>query len=315
MSQSYTDPRHWEEVHGLPAIGQCVWSYLLTHRYTLVPGLLRIGVAGLCEELGLPLSEINDGITILKNAGKLQYDPAVLMFRLPRAPMYCPKGGPTNISGWYRHWLTMSECSLKHEHVTSLRNAVDLTRKGVLETWSETFGRVEHEQKPPIVSDQTQLLFSQSSSLFGSPIPSPIDAPSIREKKKKRQKQDQRKSKKQKQSGSGAPPNPEIKIAIDGFDAMFREHRQADTLWTPREIARMGKLVLAAKGAAEVLRRARIMFESAPAWPADGGGDLDTLARHFNRFANAPPKAKRSGRVEPAVAPPGLVAGEKFFDT
>lgn len=89
--------------------------------------------------------------------------------------------------------------------------------------------------------------------------------------------------------------HPETQVALDGFHEMFKAKRGVAPTWPFPEIRRMDQLVRLAGGADEVMRRARIMFASAPRWPADGGGDLKTLAAHFDRFASQAPRSGRPG--------------------
>ena len=94
----------------------------------------------------------------------------------------------------------------------------------------------------------------------------------------------------------------EYKPTLDRFDALFRERRGAAPTWDARRRARLNALV-AAHGGAEVVRRAGIMFDLGDRgkWPVDGGGDLDTLDRHFDRFADGAALSVRNRNGEKVI--------------
>jgi hypothetical protein len=62
----------------------------------------------------------------------------------------------------------------------------------------------------------------------------------------------------------------------------------------------MRDLVKRGGGAAEVLKRAAAMFDFAPRWPVEHGGDLATLVAHYDKFAGVPAGDLRAGRAAPA---------------
>lgn len=74
--------------------------------------------------------------------------------------------------------------------------------------------------------------------------------------------------------------------AREGFHALYlAAHNGAKPTWGGREIKKLEGFLKRCGGVEEFLARARRMFESAPKWPADHGGDLDTLMTHYDKFA------------------------------
>lgn len=86
--------------------------------------------------------------------------------------------------------------------------------------------------------------------------------------------------------------------AVRLFAELFKKHRGADATWGAAEGSMVKGLLKKAGGSAdELARRARIMFEQAGRWPVEHGGDLRTLAAHFDRFASEPVEAKQDVKV------------------
>lgn len=204
MSKSYIDPRFWDDVSGYAPEAQMMWSVLLTHQYgQLVPGLLRLGLAALVEERGLPIKTILDGIEILKQAALVIHDDRdkVRLFRMPRAPLYYSPPGPTNLHGIWRHWQTMPESPLKYAHVESIRQTCKLDggASPVAQVWAATFGTLSN--RTVISSPQENLKLP----LFYQRDRSPIDPPSIGGVYPPDQDPDQDQDQKQDQERSGDP--------------------------------------------------------------------------------------------------------------
>ena len=116
-------------------------------------------------------------------------------------------------------------------------------------------------------------------------------------------------------SASGEPPeiggasagHPELKASIDGYHALHRERRGAPPTWGGRTVATLNRWLTEHRvDSAELLRRAEIMFASAPRWPVEHGGDLATLLAHFDKFAAAstaaPARAGKRTALEVALA-------------
>lgn len=182
MSQSFIDPRYLDVVRGFPAEAQMLWAALMNHRHQLVPGLLSLPIEGLAAERGLKLPIIRKGLSRLVDQQLVDHDPTALLFRMPLAPSFYSKPGPTHIQGWYRHWMTTSESRLKYDHVASLRAVVPWEGKSpVAEVWAATFGQSEHisRQIPP---KQLSLL----SPVPGYPIEGDIGIPPHKEQEKKK---------------------------------------------------------------------------------------------------------------------------------
>jgi hypothetical protein len=93
--------------------------------------------------------------------------------------------------------------------------------------------------------------------------------------------------------------HPELTEAIDGFHELYLEARGAKPTWGGKQVAKLNRFMLGARvGAAEVLRRARVMFSMAGRWPVEHGGDLDALVTHFDKFAGGD---SAGGKRETAV--------------
>lgn len=185
MSRLYTDPRFWDVVRGFPLDAAWLWGYLNTHRYgQLVPGLLVISTQTLAAERRLEISKLEDALAPLLSEGLVSYDKDAELMRMPMGPVFAPKPGPTNIKGWYRHWLTVPESVLKAEHVASLRAVVPWGegKTPSATAWVESFGSHGHS----VVADTNNQI-----QLFSQVPRSPIDGGSITPYKKQKQYKDQ----------------------------------------------------------------------------------------------------------------------------
>lgn len=87
--------------------------------------------------------------------------------------------------------------------------------------------------------------------------------------------------------------------AREGFHELYVAHRGSKPTWGGREIKKLEGFLKRCGGAEEFLARARRMFESAPKWPAEHGGDLDTLMAHFDKYAGG--SSSSPGRARTAL--------------
>lgn len=85
--------------------------------------------------------------------------------------------------------------------------------------------------------------------------------------------------------------HPEFQGSLKAFHAAFVAARGAPPKWGGRERSALERHLResgSAGTAAEVAARAARMFEMAPAYPVNTGGDLATLIRHWDVFVDEP---------------------------
>lgn len=142
-------PTLWDDPQfvDLPMFEQKLWLYLLTgpEAVSSCPGLLLLGIGGLSEAMRTSTSVVELGLRRLSALGWLEEDRRHRLIRIPKAPTYrVPDSGELStraIYAWYRRWIRVPNCTLKYNHVESIRSV--MTDKGLsTSAWEKTFGAV-----------------------------------------------------------------------------------------------------------------------------------------------------------------------------
>jgi hypothetical protein len=104
---------------------QSLWIFLLIGPLTTsLPGLIRIGEAGLAESLGWSLKPFRERFQELLLRGMIKADWQARVLWIPNAIKYNMPANPNVIKGWKSHWDLIPECSLKSEAHKALMAAV-----------------------------------------------------------------------------------------------------------------------------------------------------------------------------------------------
>ena len=147
LSVWLVDPKLWDDSKflSLNPIGRLAWLCILTGAgRTALPGLTtNFDALTLASSLRFEVTECTFAIRDLLERDMAQYDPAVRVLRVPRAPRYAICRNPNMLAGWYRLWNSVPDCSLKYDHIGSLAECVNFTNVSMVERWDRTFGRIQ----------------------------------------------------------------------------------------------------------------------------------------------------------------------------
>jgi len=251
-------PAFWddERIYSLLPETRLLAAYLITCADAVrVPGLIRKSPRSIADDIHLPDDTVQHSLAALEGAAFCELDPANRMVRIPKAPRYCLRGATQGVvRSIFRHWTQLPQSQLRDDHVESIRAALDMSRPGMDDVWSQTFGSVRlntqtlaspSQKKGVSVSDSDRVCVSDGDS----------------------------------ECVSGH-------VAVrTGWFALFAQHNHgAKPSWGGMHGKLLNEL-LASHTPDEVLRRADIMFRSPPVYPRGPNPDLKTLYAHFDRFA------------------------------
>jgi len=131
--------------------GQYLFLYLLIGPHTgPIPGLFRLSLAGLADELGWTVETVSKPFAELFRNGMAKADWDARLVWLPNALKYNPPANPNVIKGWAKAWDELPECSLKDEAYRAFSSFLDgysePFRNG-FETVSKPFGKPFRKQE------------------------------------------------------------------------------------------------------------------------------------------------------------------------
>lgn len=159
---------------------RCLWMLLLTGpQVTALPGLQRGSVSTMADTMRRDPRLVAGWLDEIVGAGLAEYDQENRVVRLPNAPKHNPAMSPNHLKAWFGKWLDLPTCSLKHQHVESLREYASLDKESMRQVWSDGFGKVAVASQP----NASSAFFARSHFEAPSkPLPkgsiSPFEAPS-----------------------------------------------------------------------------------------------------------------------------------------
>lgn len=147
--------------------GQFLWVYLLTGDHTDgLPGLYRLGEAGLAESLGWPVEELQLVLAELEALGMAFSDITAHVVYLPNALKYQAPNNPKHLQGWGKAFRRIPECRLKDTWLEQVTEWARAKGQLYLEAVRDGFDTV-----PDTVSDRVSL---------PNPNPNPHPQPNTR---------------------------------------------------------------------------------------------------------------------------------------
>lgn len=164
----------------IPPCGQGLWLYLLTGRETCtIPGLLRVGEAGLAEILGWPLEAFREAFREVSADGHVVADWRRRIVWVPSALRYNPPESPNVVLSWRLPWGELPECDLKRRIFIELQALVEGIGKGNKQGFVEALrkalvepsGLQEQEQEQEPEEEERPEPSRRSAPVRRSPLP------------------------------------------------------------------------------------------------------------------------------------------------
>ena len=144
----------------LPPSGQSLFIYLLTSPFaTSLPGIYKIGLGTLQDELGWSLEGIREGI----REGIIRYDDKARVLLIPNAIKYNPPQSLNVIKSWGIHWDEIPECELKMASYQALEGFLEGMGEGFLYAFRESC------RMPCVIQEQEQEQEQEEHSMSGKP--------------------------------------------------------------------------------------------------------------------------------------------------
>lgn len=132
----------------IPPCGAGLWIYLLTGRETCsIPGLLRVGEAGLAEALGWPLEAFREAFREVSRDGHVVADWRRRIVWVPNALSYNSPESPNVVRGWRLPWSELPDCPLKSKIFRELKTYVEGLNKAFAEAFAEALGQPSPNQE------------------------------------------------------------------------------------------------------------------------------------------------------------------------
>jgi hypothetical protein len=139
----------------IPPCGQGLWLYLMTGRETCsIPGLLRVGEAGLAEVLGWPLEAFREAFREVSQDGHVVADWKRRIVWVPSALRSNPPESPNVVLGWRIPWSELPNCALKSVIFSDLKRLVEGIGKDTSRGFVEAFQKALAE--PSAIQEQEQ---------------------------------------------------------------------------------------------------------------------------------------------------------------
>lgn len=133
---------------------QSLWMYLLTGPCTTsLPGLIRIGEAGLAEEIGWPLKAFREAFEEVLSKGMAKADWEARVVWLPKAITHNPPQSPNVVTSWAEFWSYIpDQCHLKTEAFYVLKAFME----GLGEAFQGAFRKACRKPMPNQEQEQEQ---------------------------------------------------------------------------------------------------------------------------------------------------------------
>jgi len=124
----------------LSPLARFLCCYLLFGRgVTALPGLQKVSLATIADDLGVSIESARDLIGDLSSVGFSYYDETHRVLRVPNAPKYHPAQSPNQLAAWFKHWNEIPDCELKQDHFLCLQEYAGLEHESHLQKWLLTF--------------------------------------------------------------------------------------------------------------------------------------------------------------------------------
>lgn len=119
-----------------PPCGQWLFTWLLvTNEQCLVPGLIRMGEAGMAEAIGWDLKGFREAFAEVSREGLVKVDWEARLVWIPNRIKHDEPANPNVVLGWSHDWEELPECELKREAHSAIYS--HLSDKG--EPWAKAF--------------------------------------------------------------------------------------------------------------------------------------------------------------------------------
>lgn len=156
--------------------GQYLFLYLLIGPHTgIIPGLFRLGLGALADELGWPRETVSKLFQELFRKGMVKADFEARLIWLPNALKYNRPANPNVVKGWANRWSQLPECALRNEAFQAFRSylkGLPEPFRNPFETVPEPFRKQEQEQEQEQEQDLIETC-TKSNRPTGSPATDP----------------------------------------------------------------------------------------------------------------------------------------------
>ncbi len=145
--------RKFRELTAPPPNAQTLWIYLLAGEHTdQIPGLARVGEAGLAEALGWSVEDLRRCWREIEAQGMAKADWNARVVWLPNAVRYNAPENPNVVTSWARAWVAIPECALKDEARAALLEHMKARGRGFVRAFEHACpaSSAERFRKPSI---------------------------------------------------------------------------------------------------------------------------------------------------------------------
>lgn len=94
--------------------GRFLWVWLLTcEEQSSVPGLIRLGEAGMAEAIGWPVRGLRKAMSELLTEKMIEVDWSARLVWIPNRVVHSPPANPNVVTSWSHDWDELPDCDMK----------------------------------------------------------------------------------------------------------------------------------------------------------------------------------------------------------
>ncbi len=139
-------PNFWtdEKVQALGVTGKLLFAAIVTDDRVNLPGLYAAGPEHFYRSmLPAPVEEVQVAFKRILDAGMAQFDPGRGVLRLPNVWKYAPTPTANQVGGWKSAWLKVPDCSLRYDHISTLRDLAYKGNDAARDAFDAMFGQIK----------------------------------------------------------------------------------------------------------------------------------------------------------------------------
>lgn len=146
--RAYGDEK-FRRLSPIPPCGQGLWLYLITGpRTTAIPGLFRAGRAGIAEELGWPLEDIDKAFEEVSAQGMAKADFKNQVIWIRNALKHNSPASPNVVTPWAAELDLIPECALKCEAISGIHDFLITLHPSFLHAFDAILNAVKTSEMP-----------------------------------------------------------------------------------------------------------------------------------------------------------------------
>jgi len=262
-TRTYGDAK-FQKLTAAQPCGQFLWLWLLTGPATcIIPGVIRMGPAGMAEMLGWPLKGFREAFQEILAQRLIDADSSAHLAFIPNAIKHNPPQSPNVVRSWRGTWNDLPECPLKLE--------VWKTLGAFLVGMGDAFGQAFNEVCPKPYVNQEQ--------------------------------EQEQQQKKKNAARSAPLSDPRHKVAFDNCYEAYAAKYGSNPTWGGREGKVLQRFLVehASMGTEEITSRYVNFLHSTDRYHKEKHGSLCHLLSNFDAFADGPIMERMNGNGKTAV--------------